>query len=194
MPPRRRPTPRPTLGSSVQSAATLVAVPIAVQFIEIATRTPLSGFGIHPREAIGLIGILFSPLLHAGPAHLFGNAGPLFVLLTLLLNDPKYRPGSAVATIWIGSGLGTWILGRGDFNGEPTVHIGASSIIYGLVTFLIAAGFRMQSWRAFFISIVVGLAYGGIFYGILPREGPVSWEGHLAGAIAGLFAAQRLHR
>lgn len=172
----------------------LVGILFAVKAAEIVLRVRLDPFGILPRDTQGLIGILFSPLLHGGTAHLIANATPLFVLLSILLWDRNYKPGSTIAIIWIFSGLGTWVLGRQEFQGEPTVHIGASSLIYGLVAYLIVAGFRMESWRAIFMAIGVFVFYGGIFYGVIPHDGLVSWEGHLCGAIAGAWAAVRQHR
>ena len=88
----------------------------------------------------------------------------------------------------MGSGLGTWLIGRGN-----ALHIGASSLIYGLVVYLIGAGYWMRSWNSVGVALVVLLFYGGIFYGVLPQQGSVSWEGHLAGAISGLMVAQLLH-
>ena len=148
----------------------------------------LAGFGIVPRTEHGLIGIVFSPLLHANAAHLFANALPLFILLTLLFWDRHYHPWQTLGFVWLGSGLGTWVIGRGG-----SVHIGASSVIFGLVTYLVVAGLIMRSWRSAFVAILVLLAFGGILYGVLPQQGPVSWEGHLCGAIAGVLAAKRNH-
>lgn len=194
MPPRRRrPRSAPRLGDALQGAGLFVAVLFAVKAVEIFAHVSLAGFGIRPRDPFGLVGILFAPLLHGSPAHLLANAGPLFALLVVLLLDRRYQPGATLSWIWLAGGLGTWIVGRAESGGEPTVHIGASSLIYGLAAYLIAAGFRMRSWRAFFISLAVGLLYGGIFHGALPADGPISWEGHLAGAIAGLWAADRQH-
>jgi hypothetical protein len=114
-----------------------------------------------------LLGILFAPLLHANLQHLLANAAPLFVLLFLLLSNRAYHPYRTLAWIWGASGLGTWLIGRGN-----AVHIGASSIIFGLAAFLIVAGFLMKSWRSAVVAIFVFFLYGGIFYGALPRAGP----------------------
>ena len=154
----------------------------------------IGGFGIYPRNAHGLVGILFAPLLHGNLAHLTANAVPLFILLLLLFWDRKYKPGLTLALIWIASGLGTWLIGRAGDAAHPTVHIGASSVIYGLVAYLLVAGWRVGSWRSALVAVAVFLAYGGIFYGMLPQQGPISWEGHLSGAIAGIWAACKLHR
>jgi membrane associated rhomboid family serine protease len=148
----------------------------------------LAGFGIVPRTERGLLGIVFSPLLHQSSAHFYANALPLFILLTVLFWDRHYHPWQTLGFVWLGSGLGTWLIGRGD-----SVHIGASSVIFGLVTYLVAAGLILRSWRSSFVAILVLLAFGGILYGVLPQQGPVSWEGHLSGAIVGVLAAKRNH-
>lgn len=158
-----------------------------VEGAQIIFHLHLERFGIVPRTMPGLIGILFSPLLHGNMHHLLANSVPLFVLLVILLSNPKYQPYATLAFIWLLSGLGTWLIGRGQ-----AVHIGASSIVFGLAAFLIVAGLTMKSWRSATIAIFVFLFYGGIFYGALPQAGPISWEGHLCGAIAGVWCARRL--
>jgi membrane associated rhomboid family serine protease len=148
----------------------------------------LRRFGIVPRTAFGLLGVACAPLLHLGFAHLFANAFPLWVLLLLLFGHRAYAPEETLGWVWVGSGLGTWLIGRGG-----AVHIGASSLIYGLVVYLIAAGWWRRDWRSILVSMAVLLFYGGIFYGVLPQRGIVSWEGHLAGAITGLLVARAQH-
>jgi membrane associated rhomboid family serine protease len=59
---------------------------------------------------------------------------------------------------------------------------------------LIVAAWWLKSWSSFFWSIAIFFLYGGIFYGMLSQPKFISWEGHLAGAIAGVFVAWRQHR
>jgi len=174
------------LTDAVETSATILGVIIAVHLVELVTHLSFAAFGIVPRTRFGLVGILFSPVLHANGAHLLANAVPLFVLLILLFWDRNYQPAVTLAVIWLASGFGTWLIGRGD-----AVHIGASSVIFGLVTYLIAAGFVLRRWRAAMIAALVAIFFGGLLYGALPQPGPISWEGHLSGAIAGIWAALR---
>jgi membrane associated rhomboid family serine protease len=172
---------------AVLVSAGMILCLFLVKGAEIIFHLHLEGFGIMPRTVSGLVGIIFSPLLHGNMHHLLANSVPLFVLLVILLSNPKYHPYATLAYIWLLSGVGTWLIGRGQ-----AVHIGASSIVFGLAAFLIVAGLTMKSWRSATIAIFVFLFYGGIFYGALPQPGPISWEGHLCGAIAGVWCARRL--
>jgi membrane associated rhomboid family serine protease len=163
-----------------------IGIMFLVKAVEVTFHLPLQQFGILPRTEAGLLGIVFSPLLHANMAHLVANTVPLFVLMLLLLSDREYHPCRTLALIWGASGFGTWLIGRGH-----SIHIGASSIVFGLAAFLIVAGFMMKSWRSAAVAVFVIVFYGGIFYGALPQAGPISWEGHLCGAIAGVWTAKR---
>jgi len=146
--------------------------------------------GIKPRSIGGLDGTLFAPALHGSLGHYLANAMPMIVLLGLLFANSNYKPWRSLSIVWLLGGLGTWVIGRPDSN-----HIGASIVIFGLVTFLIFASVFLRSWRSAIISTVILFLYGGLFMGILPpllnssmREN-ISWEGHLSGAVAGLIAA-----
>src|SRR3989442_7908875 len=186
-----------TFREAAQTSAFMVSILFLVEFADLILQrerhVTLSGFGIVPRTIPGLVGIAFSPLLHATPAHLLANALPLFVLIVLLFWDRHYHPVVTFCSIWVFSGLGTWLIGRGADGNRTVVHIGASSIIFGLAAYLIVAGFLMRSWRSAIVAIVVFILFGGIFYGVLPHQGPLSWEGHLCGALAGIWAARRNH-
>ena len=65
-------------------------------------------------------------------------------------------------------------------------------MIYGLASFLIFFGLLRQDFLSLLISIGVIIAYGGIFYGIIPTDPRVSWESHLAGALVGAVTAFNL--
>jgi membrane associated rhomboid family serine protease len=172
----------------VEISALFVGVLVLIELIDHLLPLQLDALGIVPRTVAGLGGILFAPLLHGNAAHLAANAFPLFLLMTLLFWDRRYRPEQTLSVIWLASGLGTWLIGRGY-----AVHIGASGLIYGLVAYLIAAGWWLRNWRSILVGLGVLILYGGIFYGLLPRQDAISWEGHLAGAIAGWWAAKRQH-
>jgi membrane associated rhomboid family serine protease len=182
--------PQERLADAAQTSARLVGSLFVLEVVDALTGHWLDQFGIVPRTVGGLIGVLLSPLLHANWTHLLANALPLFVLLMLLHLDCHYRPRLTLGFIWIVSGLGTWLIGRGEHDGHALVHIGASSLVYGLVAYLIVAGFLMKRWRSVIISLLVGFLYGGILLSVLPQAGQVSWEGHLTGALAGIWAAK----
>ncbi len=178
-----------SMGDAVEISAILVGVMFAIGVLTFVFHLPTRQFGILPRTVPGLLGVVCSPLLHANYGHLTTNAAPLFLLLMLLFADAAYRPVSSLAMIWIVSGLGTWLIGRGN-----AIHLGASSIIYGLFMYLLVCGFLLRSWRGILIAVVVFLLYGGIVYGVLPRDAGVSWEAHLSGALSGVWAALLLHK
>lgn len=179
---------RNSWSQALETSVLLVSLLFLVALLDRMLPLDLRALGVLPRTLPGLVGILCSPLLHMNGAHLMANAVPFFVLLFVLFWDRRYHPERTLMWIWIGSGAGTWLIGRGN-----TIHIGASSVIYGLVVYLIAAGWWMRNWRAMAVAVLVLIFYGGIFYGVLPQRGFVSWEGHLAGAIAGWAVAKWNH-
>ena len=93
-----------------------------------------------------------------------------------------------VLQIIVLSGILLWVFGRAN-----TIHVGASGLVYGLIAFLITAGFREGRLTAMAIAIFVGFTYGlTLFKGILPIGvgEDVSWDGHLMGAVAGVLVAR----
>jgi membrane associated rhomboid family serine protease len=149
----------------------------------------LESYGIVPRTARGLIGIVAAPFLHANLEHITSNTIPLTVLLVLLAGS-RASSWAIVLSIVLLSGALLWLFGR------PANHIGASCLIYGLVAYLFVSGIREQRFVPLAIAILVGFLYGGsMAAGIVPRWGShVSWEGHLFGAIAGAAIAYLMTR
>jgi len=68
-------------------------------------------------------------------------------------------------------------------------HIGASGIVYGLAFFLFAIGLMRKDTKSMVIALVVSFFYGSMVWGILPGQQGISWEGHLFGALSGIYAA-----
>lgn len=156
----------------------------SVFWYELQFQDNLSHFGIYPREVYGLKGILFSPFLHGDIEHLANNSFALLVLLPILRYF--YKEQSFVVLLFgiIFSGLGTWLLGR------PSYHIGASGLIYALVSFIFFKGIFTKYYRLVALSFTIVILYGGSVWYMFPnvKEG-ISWEGHLAGFIVGLALA-----
>jgi membrane associated rhomboid family serine protease len=182
-----------TVGEAAQISCVIVGIIFIVHLLNGMVGMQLNAFGIRPRTAVGLIGIVFSPFLHANSAHVTANCSALLVLLFLLFLNRKYRAEETLLLIWFGSGFGTWLIGRGAVNGQPEVHIGASSVIYGLIVYLLAAGWWMKGWRPVVVALIVLFFYAGAIYGLVPRDPRISWEGHLSGAVVGWLVARYQH-
>lgn len=140
--------------------------------------------GILPRTFSGLQGILFSPFIHSDLSHLYNNSIPLLVLLGAL---QFFYAKQSVVVITYGvlfSGLLTWIIGRESY------HIGASSLIYVLFSFIFFKGILTQYFRLVALSLAVIMIYGGMVWYVFPKvDEVISWEGHLSGLMVGFALA-----
>lgn len=151
----------------------------------------LDNFGIQARELDGLPGILFAPFLHVGFGHLLSNSLPLLVLGFLILVGSGGARRFVVSTVTSGltSGIAAWIL-----TPAHTLVMGASGVVFGWLTYLIARGALARDWKSIAISIFVLLVYGSVIWGVFPSTAGVSWQAHLGGAIGGVLAAWLMHR
>jgi membrane associated rhomboid family serine protease len=147
-----------------------------------------SKLGILPREVSGLLGIITSVFIHGDIGHIASNTLPLIVLGMMLFYFYKKIAKSSFIWIWLVSGIWLWIGGRNNVN-YPTYHIGASTLIYGLATFLFFSGVFRKHLRLMVVSALVVFLYGSIMWGIFPLKTEISWEGHLFGALAGILVA-----
>ena len=139
--------------------------------------------GLVPRDTSRLGGIVAMPLLHANWEHLISNTIPLLVLSFLLV--AAGRGWGTVAALVALNGVLLWVGGR-----SGTVHGGASGLVYGLAGLLVARGVVEKRVVPLFVSAFVAVVYGGaLLSGILPTQPGVSWDGHLAGAVAGIAVA-----
>ncbi|MCA6575739.1 MAG: rhomboid family intramembrane serine protease [Pseudanabaena sp.] len=147
----------------------------------------LNTLGILPHYLIGLRGILFAPFLHGSFYHVAANTLPFIVLgwFVMLRNIKDFYFVSFMSAL-IG-GVGTWVFGRPD-----SVHIGASGIIFGYLGYLLFRGYFERSFVAIAISLIIGITYGGLIWGLLPTRSYISWEAHLFGFIGGIVAAKLL--
>jgi len=143
----------------------------------------LGRFGLRPREVVGLWGVLTAPLLHGGAEHMFSNTAPLIVSITTILYLYPNSSIRVIPMIWLGSGLLAWFIGR------PSIHIGASGFVYGLLAYVFVSGMIRQDMRSIAVSMLVWFLYGSMIWGLLPIRPQMSWEMHLTGAVLGVAMA-----
>jgi membrane associated rhomboid family serine protease len=103
----------------------------------------------------------------------------------LLLSSRTGNGWGVVVAVALINGVLLWVFGR------SSIHVGASGLVFGLIAFLIVSGVMEKRLVTLAIAILVGLLFGGtLVSGVIPRMGSyVSWDGHLAGAIAGALLA-----
>jgi membrane associated rhomboid family serine protease len=174
-------------GRAVQLLLAMVLLMWALEVVDTAIDNRLDRHGIVPREAEGLDGVIAAPFLHVGFGHLLANTLPFVAMgLVIALEGPLRLLGVTAITALV-SGLGTWLIAPAD-----TVHLGASGVVFGYATYLIARGLFNRRPIEIAIGAVVALLWGGaLLAGLEPRQG-ISWQGHLFGAIGGVLAARVL--
>ena len=123
------------------------------------------------------------PFLHGSLGHIISNTIPIFILISLLGATCK-RPVLEIVTelIFVGGCL-LWAFGN------QGTHIGASGLVYALVTYLVMAGIWSKNSQRAAVGFFVAIFYSGLVWGVLPTQPGVSWAGHLFGAIGGVVVA-----
>ena len=167
--------------------AILVIIIWIVKIVEVTFNINLAVYGLIPLNARGLIGIITSPFLHEGFAHLFGNSVPLFLLGALLFYFYRELAWRILLLIYLITGVWVWVFARG--NG---IHIGASGVVYGLAAFLFLSGILRREGKLMSITLLIAFLYGGMVWGVFPQFFPrehISWESHLMGLLAGTILA-----
>ncbi len=168
-----------------------VLIMTAIMWTEEVVDVPLDGrldrFGIRPRQLDGLDGVVFSPFLHAGFGHLIANTVPFLLLGGAIALGNTKRFVHVTLIVGLIAGLGTWLIGPSN-----SVHIGASGLVFGYLTYLVSRGVFARKLTYLLGGVAVLAVYGGVLWGLLPSPG-ISWQGHLFGALGGVAAASFLH-
>lgn len=155
-----------------------------IYLIDSVVPVNLTSFGIQPRNLMGLIGIPLAPFIHYGFWHISSNSVPLLVLSLFLYVSNKDKQLQIILSIILLSGIGTWLFGS---NG---IHVGASGLVMGLWSFLIAQALIKKSFVSIAIAIAVFILYGGFAFIILDVREQISWSSHFYGLLAGLVVAK----
>jgi membrane associated rhomboid family serine protease len=172
---------------ALQLLLAMVLLMWGLEVVDTALDNRLDRYGIVPREVDGLDGVVAAPFLHVGFGHLAANTLPFVVMGLVIALEGPLRLLGVTAIVAVVSGLGTWLVAPAD-----TVHLGASGVVFGYATYLIARGWFNRRAAEIAIGVAVAVVWGGaLLAGLEPQQG-ISWQGHLFGAIGGVVAARML--
>jgi membrane associated rhomboid family serine protease len=168
---------------ALKIALVFIGVLWTIFILDAAFGLRLGRFGLRPGSVGGLVGILTAPLLHGGFQHLLSNSIPLLISLTATLYLYPASSTRVIPLLWLGSGAIAWFIGR------PSLHFGASGLIYGMLAYVFVGGILRRDMRSVSVSLLVGFLYGSMIWGVLPIRPNMSWEMHLGGAMMGCLLA-----
>lgn len=174
---------RALLALSVRLSIGFVALLWVIHLMNWALGLDPSPLSVRPREWTGLVGILTAPLVHSDFAHLFANSVPLATLGAVMLFLYPHSTLRVLPAVYLGPGVLVWLFGR------DSAHLGASGLVYGLVSYVLVAGLLRRDRRAIAASLLVVFMYGSLAWGVLPIQPGVSWETHLSAAAIGALLA-----
>jgi membrane associated rhomboid family serine protease len=167
----------------------LVALMWIVEVVDVALDHRLDRYGIEPRDVDGLDGVVAAPFLHVGFGHLIANTIPFVTMGVVIALEGPRRLVLVTVIVGLISGFGTWLVAS-----PGTVHVGASGIVFGYATYLIARGVFNRSGTQLAVGAAVVLVWGVALVGGLEPQRGISWQGHLFGAIGGVVAARAVAR
>lgn len=155
----------------------------AINILNWSIGSPLLYLGLVPRTAQGLIGILFSPIIHGNANHLFFNSVPLFLLANFVMLEGVGKFYIVTGAVMLIGGSLVWLFGR---HGN---HVGASGVILGYWAYLLFNAMYSGTLLALILGGVVIYYFGSMALSMVPSDEKESWEGHLFGAVAGAATA-----
>jgi membrane associated rhomboid family serine protease len=141
--------------------------------------------GIRPRNVAHLWAILTAPFLHENfYPHLLDNTIPFVFMGIIIALRGARRLALVTLVVILVSGLGTWLISP-----RGTDTFGASGLVFGYATYLLARGLFNRNLLEIAVGLIVGVIWGGaLVASVVPHAG-VSWQDHVCGAVGGVIAA-----
>jgi membrane associated rhomboid family serine protease len=177
---------------SVQIATLFLVVIWLVHLVQWFSPLDFTHYGILPHRMKGLKGIFFSPFLHSQKSwgHIINNSSTLFagiIMLYYFYNTVAHR---TLLFIYLFTGIAVWGIAGYFVESKYAYHIGASGVVYGLISFIFWSGIFRKNVRAIILSLITVFMYSGMVAGLFPdAAGEISWQGHSAGAFFGMLLA-----
>jgi membrane associated rhomboid family serine protease len=148
-------------------------------------------WAVIPQNTHQCKGIFLGAFVHGSWDHLWGNVIALIVFSALfVIQFPTQwfrfwlmQHLMASVLLWC---IGDWGM---DAHRLGSAHIGASIWVYSFGGFILTAGIIQRTKQSMAIFFLVLLVYGGFFWGLLPVDPKVSWQGHVSGLLTGILIA-----
>ncbi|MFF3020089.1 rhomboid family intramembrane serine protease [Streptomyces sp. NPDC057939] len=161
-----------------------------IEAVDYATGHALDAYGIAAWDPGSLLRSPLAAFLHYGFDHVAANSVPLLVFGFVAALGGIRRFLAVSALIIVADGIGTWLL-----SAPGSITAGASGLVFGLFGYLVVRGFVERKVLGIVVGVVIGLYWGATaFYGILPLDDGISWQGHLCGLAAGVVTALYFRR
>lgn len=160
----------------------------AVQIANVVDNYGLNRFGLRPREARGLWGILTAPFLHTSAWQLLSTTGP-FVLIGWVVLLSGLRTWLIVtAVVALVGGLATWLVAPSG------LVLGSSGLVFGWMGYLLARAYFSRRIVWILAAVLVVFFFSGLFSGLLPSlNSNGSWQAHVCSFCAGALVGWLLH-
>ncbi len=177
---------------SFKVALSLIIIIWLVHLIHIISGEPFYLYGILPQKIEGIKGIFLSPFIHSQKKwmHIINNTPPLFFGTLLIFYFYRTIAFPILIYTYLFSGILTWFFAGFFQHGQYQYHIGASGVVYGLISFIFFSGIFRRNMRSVILAMIMLLMYSGMVVGLFPDANhEISWQGHLMGAIVGVILA-----
>ena len=171
----------------IARALGLIVVTATIWVVSFAgfTNTELiPRLGLVPRDLGSALGVVAMPFVHGSLHHLIMNTIPFVTLSAIVLMRGGLHYALSLMTMTLLTGTILWGIGR------EGLHIGASGVVFGLLGYLIARAFVERRVTSFAVAMLVMFFYGSMLWGLFPADLAVSFEGHIAGFLAGIVTAK----
>jgi membrane associated rhomboid family serine protease len=173
----------------VQLLAAIVALMWVVEVINTIDSNRLDREGIYARSFSHLWGIVTAPFIHVSFQHLISNSIPFIFMGLIIALRGAARLALVTAIVIVIGGIGTWLISPAGLS-----TVGASGVVFGYATYLLARGLFNRSLLELLTGAIVGVVWGSaLLSSVVPHYG-ISWQGHVCGAVGGVVAAWALSR
>ena len=181
----------------IRRSSILAVLAVLLCILLIFQYGPPSLFGdvvwaIFPMNLQRWEGIWLGAFVHGSWDHLWGNVIALSVFSALFMIQFPTQWLRFWALQHLFASLLLWFIGNVGMDAERvgSAHIGASIWVYAFGGFILTAAIIQRTKQAMSIFFLVLLIYGGFFWGLLPVDPKVSWQGHVSGLVVGAIIAR----